>query len=217
MWPPEPYDDLDLLRMRATALLSLRRKFERGDSLALLEVVSETSRVMFTLPWWAHRALAAGCDSFIRREQSLDAALGVAAGPGRGNDPFSRRYRSDFAAKVLFHTECLNRFLGFNLAVSFLILHKGGVEDTALNRVFLSPDRLEEIYKTARKEHARFDFGAWADEEPFDYFWDQYSQPFTELFEARIFHEAGLEKSARRSLNRLTENALKRNPPLPPL
>ncbi|RMH34420.1 MAG: hypothetical protein D6694_15205 [Gammaproteobacteria bacterium] len=206
-WPPPAGANLDLLMASACKMLNLRIMDFKGDRLAALEAVRTSFEHGFSFPAWAHQRLAEGCAKFLSREEPLEKALGVSSGPGRGNNPFGRRKAKKLPQVIFSDVYFCNKYLGFTLPVTYLLVQKKGIVVEG-ERLHLSPARIEEVYKKVRKDKPCEDDVKDFVPELFDAFVDEFIEPFTELFENGTFAREGLEKSARRSLERLISLAL---------
>lgn len=206
-WPTAPIRNPRECIYYARSLFSLRKDFDNGDNLALLDAVEESRRGDFFMPVWAHNCLA---DIFIKYyrldgKETLDSLFQIKKEAGRNNSPLSRRKSKRFEQGVVLLVSAFNKKMKFTLDVTYFLLSKMGIEGTFISsseRKFLSEERIKEIYKKEKWKPSEQDLD--------DYYYNfqrcydlwviYYEDKFYQLVQDGSLEEAGLLDSARRSL-----------------
>lgn len=213
-WPDFAIKEPERCLHYAEQLVRLKNEYTAGDPIALTEAVKLSWDVDFFLPHWAHGCIADALTEHMdsKGNKSLDSILRFQRGRGRNNDPFKRRDRLATEFDAVFRVCELNKYLGFSLPVSFLILSKRGIHYAGMGeeKVYLSPDRIKEIYKESKRKLLKEDFiDFYGNEGPetrlkvFTDPLDGYAEIVSNLLVEGIFHAQGLQTSVERSLSTL--------------
>jgi hypothetical protein len=212
-WPEELEERPFEISFEAHCLAGLRRDYDAGDPLALIEAVRDSYRFRFSLPLWCHHRMATIFGEYLSGggDKDLRCLLNIKRGPGRDNDPFKRRGVLGLNNEIVFNLCTLNKYLRFSLPVSFLILSKMKIrfsDGISTRSAVLSVSRIEEIYKDSQSKNSLSieyfeDIYGETLEDRLDCFMSNYAETFRNLYEDGIFDEYGHWPSAQRSFNAL--------------
>lgn len=203
-------EDLCPQLVAASTLIELKKAYEKGDALALLEAVKVSWEKAFSVPLWAHEQLKKYFDLFLSNQGfSLDVLLKLRC-PGRDNNPFRRRELLDRNQEILYQIEMHNKFFGFSLPVTYWILSEVGVEifvGGKKKRERISSSQINEIKKASSVNH--FD-GFFDDENKHDRLFEFYSCHgdinFQRLFKSIEQQSPELERSFKRTIRNMTKD-----------
>lgn len=204
-WPDVALEYYDEFLYSARYLVARRNKFNNGDPLALIEVITESYRQNFSLPLWAHSRLGSASSAYLSAEgnQSIDSLLNLQKGKGPNNNPFKRRDRKGLNNEIVFHVCTLNEYLDFSLPVAYLILSKMKIKYAdgvkTLNTI-LAPSTIKEIYAEAVYKYSGKelnDFFGDDTEDRLDCFVTNYADTFSRLHDGGTLQGKELSSALR--------------------